>query len=189
MKLNEAIEQGKFKLTEKEQEVLQAIRGQGSYYEESLCGEEFKEQAFLGYRVMDSDVDFKFHTDGVVSSLVKKGILVVGDPIGDGSIGYWINYELEFDDAGDIKFPAPAKVETTFVYRVELLNHSPLDAGLDFDWNGWWNKMVNEYKMPVIHRHEVMNEQIQIGEVYYNATLGYAFKPVEMVATFQEEVK
>ena len=28
-----------------------------------------------------------------------------------------------------------------------------------------------------------------IREVYYNATLAYVFKPVEMVATFQEEVR
>ena len=101
MKLLDAIKQKRFKLTDKEKIVLQAIRNQGSFYEESLGGGEFEGQAFFGYGVLESDVGYKFNPAGVVSSLIKKGILEAGDPLGDGSVGYWINYELDFAEDGD----------------------------------------------------------------------------------------
>ena len=96
MKLLDAIKQNKFKLTDKEKIVLQAIRDEGSFYEESLSGEAFDDIAFLGWYITKKDVHNEFDPAGVVSSLVKKGILVAADADGEGTIGYWIKYELDF---------------------------------------------------------------------------------------------
>lgn len=99
MKLIDALKAKKFRLTENEKVALQAVRNQGSFYEESLSTE-WDGQAFLGYYLTKEDVGNKFNPAGVISSLVKKGILTAGDALGDGTIGYWINYELDFQKDG-----------------------------------------------------------------------------------------
>lgn len=97
MKLLDAIKQNKFKLTDKEKIVLQAIRDEGSFFEESGGNESVRDgSAFLGWYITKEDVHNKFDPAGVVSSLVKKGILIAQDADGEGTIGYWITYELDF---------------------------------------------------------------------------------------------
>lgn len=188
MKLNEAIRTGKFNLTEYEKEVLNAIRDQGSFYEESLCGGPFEEVAFLGYQLTKKDVNNKFDPSGVVASLVKKGVLEVGDPIGDGSVGYWIRYELEFDPQDDCKilFTEPQKKVTKYVYRIEIVNHIPPQAGLDFDYEGYFKRWVEEFKNPVIKDYIVTDELLKPNEVLVNGTFGYIFKVGSLATTFEE---
>lgn len=99
MKLIDALKAKKFRLTENEKVALQAVRDQGSFYEESI-GDSFGGQAFLGYKLNKEDVKGAFNPAGVISSLIKKGVLEAGDVLGDGTIGYWINYELDFQKDG-----------------------------------------------------------------------------------------
>ena len=97
MKLLDAIKQNKFSLTDKEKVVLQAIRDEGSFFEESGGNESVRDgSACLGWYITKKDVHNEFDPAGVVSSLVKKGILVAADADGEGTIGYWIKYELDF---------------------------------------------------------------------------------------------
>ena len=100
MKLNES----NIKLTENEKRVLNAIRSQGSFFDEAGGNEEVKQWGccFFGYEVYDEDVKNEFHVNGVVASLVKKGILTAQDD--NGITAYGIKYELDFDDKDKIIF-------------------------------------------------------------------------------------
>ena len=99
MKLRDALQKGIITLTDLEKECLNAIRGQGSFYEESMdynpeTGEnEFSEGQFFGWEIYESEVK---GCRGAIASLVKKGVL---DTLDDGECtAYYINYELEFKD-------------------------------------------------------------------------------------------
>lgn len=107
MRLVDAIKEGKFKLTDKEKHALQAIKNQGSFFSEGGGNESVREvgNCFLGYQLTKEDVYNKYNPSGVIGSLIKKGILIGGDPFGDGeSYGYWITYELDFTDDFKIMF-------------------------------------------------------------------------------------
>ena len=107
MKLNEALRNGIFTLTELEKKCLNAIRSQGSFYEESMewnpetNEREFSEGQFFGWEIYEEEVK---GCRGAISSLVKKGVLSVD--YDDECAAYYINYELEFedDDIWTIKF-------------------------------------------------------------------------------------
>ena len=99
MKLRQALKNGLFNLTDLEKKCLQKIRSQGSFYEESLCGEPFQNSAFLGWEIYESEVK---GCRGALGSLSKKGIIDIVED--DDYIGYYINYELEFDDNDKILF-------------------------------------------------------------------------------------
>lgn len=92
MKLNDAA----ISLTEKEKACLQAIRNEGSFFEESGGNDEIRDggYCFFGYELhKDKDVDFD--PRGPISSLVKKNVLTV-ETDEDNSTMYYLNYELEF---------------------------------------------------------------------------------------------
>lgn len=102
MKLNDAA----ISLTEKEKACLQAIRNQGSFFEESGGNDEIRDygSCFLGYE-LHKDEMIDFDPRGPVSSLVKKGVLnMIKDE--DGLAMYYLNYELDFaeDDEYHIIF-------------------------------------------------------------------------------------
>lgn len=102
MKLNDKIKTGEIKLTEKEKICLQAIRNQGSFFEESGGNEEVANygQAFFGWEINKEDVGF--NPAGPIASLVKKGVIDARqDP--DDLTGYCINYELDFAEDDEYK--------------------------------------------------------------------------------------
>ncbi len=96
MKLNEKIRKGEIKLTEYEKMALQAIRDEGSFFEESGGNETIARSGncFFGWEISERDVDNKFNPAGVISSLVKKGVLSTYED--EGLTGYILNYELDF---------------------------------------------------------------------------------------------
>ena len=107
MKLREALQKGLFTLTELEKKCLNAIRGQGSFYEESMWWNretqqcEFWPGQFFGWEIYESEIK---GCRGAISSLVKKGVLNTSEE--DDMTSYYINYELEFeeDNEWEIKF-------------------------------------------------------------------------------------
>ena len=107
MKLRDVLQKGIITLTDLEKECLNAIRGQGSFYEESMdynpetVENEFFEGQFFGWEIYESEVK---GCRGAIASLVKKGVLYASDD--DECTAYYINYELEFedDDIWTIKF-------------------------------------------------------------------------------------
>lgn len=106
MRLIDAIKEGKLYLTEREKICLNRIRQQGSFFEESGGNEEVRDfgSAFLGWYIGKPDVDYKFNPSGCLASLSKKGVLEIADGTGDGDVGYWIKYELDFDKYDNIIF-------------------------------------------------------------------------------------
>lgn len=99
MKLRDALQKGIITLTDLEKKCLNAIRGEGSFYEESMdynfeTGEnEFSKSQFFGWEIYESEVK---GCRGAIASLVKKGVLDTLED--DGCTAYYINYELEFED-------------------------------------------------------------------------------------------
>jgi len=90
------------KLTQKELDCLQAIFGQGSFYEESAnYNEETKEYyvadypTFIGWEITEEEVK---GCRGALASLVKKGILEIGsdDVNGEKMATYYIKYTPDF---------------------------------------------------------------------------------------------
>lgn len=95
--LKQALKKGLIKLTELEKKCLNAIRNQGSFYEESMdynkeTGEyEFSKGQFFGWELDEEEVK---GCRGAIASLVKKGVLATDED--DGMTAYYIYYELEF---------------------------------------------------------------------------------------------
>ena len=98
MKLNDVIKTGKISLTDKEKICLQAIRSEGSYFEESGGNDEIRDygSCFFGYE-LHKDEDGGFDPRGPISSLVKKGVLNITKDE-DGLAMYYLNYELDFSE-------------------------------------------------------------------------------------------
>lgn len=92
-----ALQTGLIKLTDLEKKCLNAIRSQGSFYEESMdynkeTGEyEFSKGQFFGWELDEEEVK---GCRGAIASLVKKGVLTTDED--NGMTAYYINYELEF---------------------------------------------------------------------------------------------
>lgn len=105
--LKQALKKGLIKLTDLEKKCLNAIRNQGSFYEESMdynkeTGEyEFSKGQFFGWELYEEEVK---GCRGAIASLVKKGVLATAED--DGMTAYYIYYELEFkkDDRWEIDF-------------------------------------------------------------------------------------
>lgn len=102
MKLNDAA----ISLTEKEKACLQAMRYQGSFFEESGGNDEIRDYGFcfFGYELHKNE-DVNFDPRGPISSLVKKNVLTV-ETDEDGLAMYYLKYELDFaeDDEYHIIF-------------------------------------------------------------------------------------
>ena len=99
MKLRDALQKGIITLTDLEKKCLNAIRSEGSFYEESMDYNpetneyEFFEGQFFGWEIYESEVK---GCRGAIASLVKKGVLTTYED--DECTAYYINYELEFED-------------------------------------------------------------------------------------------
>lgn len=82
--LNNYLHLNNIKLTQLEVDTLEAILGQGSYYEESACWEDNENghhpyvdgSCFIGWDIDEKELP---GCRGAISSLVKKGILNVND--------------------------------------------------------------------------------------------------------------
>lgn len=105
--LKQALKKGLIKLTNLEKKCLNAIRGQGSFYEESMDYNketreyEFSKGQFFGWELDEEEVK---GCRGAIASLVKKGVLATDED--DGMTAYYIYYELEFkkDNRWEIDF-------------------------------------------------------------------------------------
>lgn len=75
---------------------------------------------------------------------------------------------------------------TKYVYRIEMVNHIPPQAGLDFDYAGYFKRWVEEFKNPVIEDYIVTSELLKANEVLVNATFGYIFRVGSLATTFEE---
>ena len=88
---------------------------------------------------------------------------------------------------GEMKyFTEPQKKVTKYVYRIEIVNHIPPQAGLDFDYDGYFKRWVEEFKNPVIEDYIVTDELLKPNEVLVHGTFGYIFKVGSLAATFEE---
>lgn len=75
---------------------------------------------------------------------------------------------------------------TRYVYKVEIVNHIPPQAGPDFDYARYFKRWVEEFKNPVIKSYIVTTELLKANEILVNATFGYIFRVGSLATTFEE---
>lgn len=167
------------KLTDLEKDCLNCIRMEGDFFEGAGGNETVREfgSAFLGWEIYESEVP---GCRGAIASLVKKGIIDAYDADGNGTIGYSINYELEFkEDGWTIDFGDEEEVETK---KEDITEAASLEVNEDFFARDTkkehrllsLEETIKDYGLHIDNKKITIIDKI--GNITYEGEVDYLFK-------------